>query len=155
MTIRNTWRGCVLPEVDEVCPQAVTTKATAAMATQRFIYSEFTEYGSQEALRQTTGMFLRSCQLRPGLFAAAVTTVPFSGCDVRLSTHETDVVPLYPTSGATVAWHDPRALPETAAVAVNVTVEGPDAPICPPRFFSCADTEHGEPQRDVSTETTE
>src|SRR5438445_13412208 len=94
MTIRNTWRGCVLLEVDEVCPQAVTTKATAAMATQRFIYSEFTEYGSQEALRQTTGMFLRSCQLRPGLFAAAVTTVPFSGCDVRLSTHETDVLPL-------------------------------------------------------------
>src|SRR5438445_11769006 len=56
MTIRNTWRGCVLPEVDEVCPQAVTTKATAAMATQRFIYSEFTEYGSQEALRQTIGI---------------------------------------------------------------------------------------------------
>src|SRR5205823_1548909 len=98
MTIRNTWRGCVLLEVDDVCPQAVTTKATAAMATQRFIYGIYRvrlSGGFKADDRDlAVGLFLRSRQLRPGLFAAAVTTVPFSGCDVRLSTHETDVVPL-------------------------------------------------------------
>jgi hypothetical protein len=36
----------------------------------------------------------------------------------------------------------------------NVMVDGAVAPVMPPRFLTLAETTHGEPQADVSTDTT-
>ena len=84
--------------------------------------------------------------------AAAVTVAALTGCPPIV--HDTVVVELYPTSGWTVAPQLPIGVLEPAARMVKVTVDGAFALAVPPRFLILAETTHGEPHPDVSTDTT-
>jgi hypothetical protein len=86
------------------------------------------------------------------LSATAVTTAAFAACPAIV--HDTVVVELKPTSGCTVALQLPRVDWPAAVRIVNTTVEGPLAPVVPPRFFTRAETTHGDPQAYVSTDST-
>src|SRR2546430_15656365 len=55
MTIRKTCCGGLVDVDGVVWPHAIQSIATTARAARCFIQSEFTESGSQEALRQTNG----------------------------------------------------------------------------------------------------
>jgi len=64
------------------------------------------------------------------------------------------VVALYATSGTTRAWQLPSICREAVSVIAKVMVDGARAPTSPPRFLSRAETTHGEPHPEVSTDTT-
>jgi len=82
----------------------------------------------------------------------AVTTAAFVACPVIV--HETVAVELKPTSGWILAVQLPIGGPPVALRMMNPMDEGPLAPIVPPRFLTRAETTQGDPQAEVSTDST-